>query len=173
MGKWVDVQQGQTLLNLAFENRIYRWETIWEHGENASLRAARANPQVLAPGDRIYIPSLAELQKQEVVATGAAHVFKLQVVPSFLTLYVLDEQGQPHAGRRYKMTAGGRTFEGSIPADGCVRGYMFSFRCGSDAVARALWADFSAATAGSAMVYLSRQNKARKPSRHPIFFPSS
>ncbi len=72
MGEWHTVQRGECLSELGERHRI-PWKKIWDHSENETLREKRADPNVLFPGDRIFIPEV-EI-KQEPGATAKKHSF--------------------------------------------------------------------------------------------------
>lgn len=51
------------------------WRALWEHPKNGPLRAKRANPNVLAPGDLVRVPK--ELVPNGcAISKGATHVFE-------------------------------------------------------------------------------------------------
>jgi hypothetical protein len=49
------VQQGDCIVSIADQYGLY-WETVWNFSENAALRALRASPSILFPGDVVAIP---------------------------------------------------------------------------------------------------------------------
>jgi len=53
MGFYLTIEQGDHLPRIADENGFSDWHTIWDDPNNASLRAQRQDPGVLAPGDRL------------------------------------------------------------------------------------------------------------------------
>lgn len=64
------------------------WETVWNHPQNAELRATR-HPQVLRKGDRVFVP--APEQKQVDVAVGNRHYFtKLAAFETLRVQLLLD-----------------------------------------------------------------------------------
>ena len=46
------VRQGDSIASIAFDHG-FRWETIWQHPNNAGIRELRENPYVLHPGDEL------------------------------------------------------------------------------------------------------------------------
>src|SRR5215813_7826422 len=38
--------------------RGLKWDTVWNHPKNAQLKAKRKDPNVLMPGDVVYLPDL-------------------------------------------------------------------------------------------------------------------
>ncbi len=69
------VQQGEHLSQLAGLYGFRSYKPIWNHPENAELRRVRPNPNVLLPGDQVYIPD--KSQKVEACPTDRSHSFKL------------------------------------------------------------------------------------------------
>ncbi len=67
------VQAGDCVLSIA-DRAGHAWETIWNDPANADLKAARGEPTLLAPGDRVTIPPLRA--KEETGATEQRHSFR-------------------------------------------------------------------------------------------------
>ena len=112
------VQQGDTLISIAATNGFRSWKRIWSDPKNEALRAKRANPQVLMPGDELFIPDL--LDKPVDCATGKKHTFKLQKLPSFFSIRLVDETGTPYASAEYELEVEGKTVSGETDADGWI-----------------------------------------------------
>ncbi|MBU3004262.1 peptidoglycan-binding protein [Paraglaciecola arctica] len=70
------------------------WTKIWDHGSNAALRSKREDPNILHPGDKLFVPDK-ELDPQS-CATGSRHSFKLLAGASKLRvrLRVRDAKGE-------------------------------------------------------------------------------
>ena len=56
MGLRHDVQQGEHLSAIAERYGFHDYLIVWNHPENAALKAKRGNPNVLFPGDVVMIP---------------------------------------------------------------------------------------------------------------------
>ena len=108
------VQQGECLLSIADAHGLL-WETIWNHPQNSALKRARLDPNVLMPGDRLFIPE--RTPKEESCATEKRHRFLLKGTPAKLKLRLLRND-QPRANLPYRLEAGGRWKSGTIDADG-------------------------------------------------------
>jgi hypothetical protein len=115
-GRKYTVQQGECLSSVAFANGLF-WETIWEHPENATLKAARETPFVLKPGDVVYIPDVRPRQVR--AATGARHVFRRKGVPAKLRLQVLV-RNEPLANLPYVLSSGPYQITGTTDAEGRI-----------------------------------------------------
>jgi N-acetylmuramoyl-L-alanine amidase len=83
-----EVQQGDCIGNIAFSHGFH-WTTIWNHPQNAALKSQRGDPNLLLPGDKVYIPDL-DL-KQQSCATDQRHTFELKGVPAYLQLRLIEE----------------------------------------------------------------------------------
>ena len=92
MGKTLTIQQGDHLSGIAADNSFANFETIWNNGQNAALKALR-DPHVLFPGDQLFIPD--RVAKVEDGATAARHTFAVARQRLFLRLKILDLDYQP------------------------------------------------------------------------------
>jgi len=122
-GEYV-VKQGDCVASIALETGHF-WQTIWDDGANAEVKAARKDPYVLLPGDRLHIPPLR--QKWAAGATELTHCFRRKGVPERLHLRLFDHDHKPIANKQYTLvvddtektgvtTASGRVIA-SIPPD--------------------------------------------------------
>ncbi|MCS6862369.1 MAG: LysM peptidoglycan-binding domain-containing protein, partial [Abditibacteriales bacterium] len=50
------VQPGECLATIAARYNFTNYRTIYEHPRNAQLRQNRKNPNMLVPGDRVFVP---------------------------------------------------------------------------------------------------------------------
>ena len=82
------VRQHECINSLANRYSLFS-ETIWRHSNNAELRSLRQNPNILNPGDEVFIPDM-EI-KQEAVATEQRHRFRRKGVPAKLRLQILKD----------------------------------------------------------------------------------
>jgi hypothetical protein len=118
MAKTVTVQQGDTLLGIARANGYLNCEHIWNDPANEALRAQRPNPQVLYPGDRVFLP---DPQPRPVsVESGMQHRFRIKTASCFFSVYLRDEGGLPYAGNKYRLKIGATAHEGTTGSDGLV-----------------------------------------------------
>jgi hypothetical protein len=115
-GQRVTASRGDSVTSLA-EQYGFFWETIWNHAENAEIRAKRKDPNIIYPGDEVYIPELR--RKEENRATGARHRFKKKGVPAMLKLR-LTRLGKPRAHESYTLVLDGKVFTGSTDGDGLI-----------------------------------------------------
>ncbi|MFC2172651.1 peptidoglycan-binding protein [Acidobacteriota bacterium] len=109
------VKQGDCIESIAHKSGHF-WETLWQHGDNAALKQKRQNPNVLLPGDIVYIPE--KHPKKKSCATDRRHRFKRKGVPSKLRLVFKDEEDKPRAGLAYTLEIDGESFSGRTDAQG-------------------------------------------------------
>ena len=82
------VVQGEYLSGIAKQYGFSSYKAIWDHAQNAALKKQRQNPNVIYPGDQLFIPE--KRKKQETRSTGATHRFLLKAEKLKLRLVVED-----------------------------------------------------------------------------------
>jgi N-acetylmuramoyl-L-alanine amidase len=108
------VEQGDCLESIAVRYGHF-WETLWNHPQNADLKKKRKNPNVLLPGDVVFVPE--KQPKEESCATDKTHLFRRKGVPSKLRIRLLDDD-KPRARQQYRLIIGEQTFTGATDGDG-------------------------------------------------------
>src|SRR5258708_39125129 len=96
------VEQGDTIPSLAFQYGMFS-DTLWNHSENSSLRKLRKDPNVLLPGDKVFVPD--KKLKQVDKADGARYRFKRRGVPMKFRVQLLDKDRKPRANLKYSLDA--------------------------------------------------------------------
>ena len=111
------VMQGECLSSIA-EQYGLSWKTIWNDPNNAGLKRLRKDPNVLAPGDEIYVP---ELRIKTVNRpTEARHTFVKLGVPAMLKIKIMED-GIPRANVPYTLRLrDGTSTDGTTDEDGFV-----------------------------------------------------
>jgi N-acetylmuramoyl-L-alanine amidase len=112
------VRQGDCLSKLARRYGLSNWRTIYEHPNNADFRTLRPDPNVIYPGDRIFIPDREE--RTEACATEQRHRFRRRGDETCLRLWLQDEEGESLEGATYRLEVGPRLQEGQVGPDGLV-----------------------------------------------------
>ena len=92
------VRQGEHLSGIAAEYGYTDYRSIWNHPDNAELKRKRRNPNVLHPGDRLFIPDK-EL-RLEPGQTEQRHRFRLKGQGLRLRVVARDAENQPIANAR-------------------------------------------------------------------------
>ena len=108
------VRQGDSIASIAEQNG-FLWDTIWNHGNNAGLKAERKDPNVLFPGDEVFIPEKG--QKQVDKPADARHRFVRKGVPHKLKVK-LATADEARAGEPYTLVVGDQVLHGSLDGDG-------------------------------------------------------
>ena len=111
-----NVQQGESIGSIAKQSGMF-WETIWNHPENAALKQKRDDPNVLRPGDEVFIP---ETQLNHVEGgTQTRHRFRVKGVPALLQIqFLLNEK--PRANEPYELDIDGLLSSGRTDGQGWI-----------------------------------------------------
>jgi len=113
-----EVQPGDCMSSIAYAHGFF-WQTLWNDGSNAALKALRKNPNVLMTGDIVHIPDLTV--KQVPGATEARHKFQLKGVPEIFKMKLLDGKHQPRANVDYIIVIAGNSRRGKTDATGQIK----------------------------------------------------
>ena len=97
------------------------WETVWNDGANAALRALRKEPNILVAGDIVVVPDKRVGGVER--STGARHTFRRKGIPSVLRVQLLETQ-KPRAGLAYTVEANGRVLRGITDTEGWVECWL-------------------------------------------------
>jgi N-acetylmuramoyl-L-alanine amidase len=116
MPDYYTVQQGDHLSKIAKDNGFTDYTVIWNHPENADLKKQRQNPNVLLPGDQIFVPDMEE--KQESGATDKRHTFTVDKKILKLRLVLEDIYEKPIAGAQCALLVGDQTFQVTTDSQG-------------------------------------------------------
>ena len=112
------VKQGDHLAKIAREHGLVDYKTIWDHPQNKQLKDKRKNPNVLAPGDVLFVPELTS--KHVAAATDKKHVYKVKTGMGMLRLVLEDLYGNPVANAKCQLTVENKVFEVVSGADGKI-----------------------------------------------------
>lgn len=110
------VKQGDCISSIAFENGFFA-DTIWNHPSNAELKEKREDPNVLMPGDIVFVPD--KRQKEVSEATNQVYKFRLKNVPAKLNLLV-RYYNEPMKKEPYTLDIDGKKFEGQTDSEGKI-----------------------------------------------------
>ena len=110
-----NVEQGDCISSIAFQFGLLP-RTIWDHPENSALKKKRLDPNILFPGDEVFIPD--KQIRFEARPTDARHKFRRLGVPTHLSVRFLHEN-KPRAGESYTFLIDGAVGPtGKLDADG-------------------------------------------------------
>ena len=109
-----EVQQGDCMSSIARQFGFFP-DTLWNRSENAQLKLKRKDPNVLFPGDIVFVPD--KTLRQESAATDQGHTYKVKGVPAKLKLRFLRND-KPRANERYVLEIDGKSTDGTTDGDG-------------------------------------------------------
>jgi len=116
----VTVSLGDSIPSLAKDNGFFP-DTIWNHPQNAGLRAKRKSQNQLFPGDEVFIPDLRK--GSETRSTDGTHKFHRKGVPAKLVLQ-LKKLGQPRKNEKYVLVVDGTSYNGTLDGDGKLQQFI-------------------------------------------------
>lgn len=116
MGDYYTVDQGDHLSKIAKDNGFTDYMIIWDHPNNADLKKQRQNPNVLLPGDQVFIPDME--QKQESGSTDKRHTFTVDKKTLKLRLVLEDMYEKPIAGAQCALLIDGQVFQLTTDGNG-------------------------------------------------------
>ncbi|HUA61576.1 MAG TPA: peptidoglycan-binding protein [Verrucomicrobiae bacterium] len=117
MGYYV-VSQGDCLSSIAKTCGFADYQTIYQHPQNAEFRQKRPNPNIICPGDVLFIPEIET--KQVSKPTDERHVFQTKAPRVQLRLCLKDDLQQPYKSTRYHLRVGNDHWDGSTDGDGIL-----------------------------------------------------
>ena len=111
------VKQGDCISSIAFEHGFFA-DTIWNHPSNAELKEKRKDPNVLMPGDVVFVPDLREKTVNR--TTNQMHRFQLKNAPALLSLQMFDED-EYRSNQNYELEIDGVKHTGKTDSEGVLR----------------------------------------------------
>lgn len=108
------VKQGDCISSIAYNNGFFP-DTLWNHPDNAKLKQKRQKPNILMPGDEVFIPDKEE--RNENCPTEQKHRFRLKEVPVNMRIRLLYED-VPLANESYILNVNGDSFQGKTDDEG-------------------------------------------------------
>jgi N-acetylmuramoyl-L-alanine amidase len=113
------VQQGEYLASIAQQYGFADWHLIYDHPQNAGVKRMRPNPNVIMPGDELYIPD--KTQKQESGPTEKRHKFQIKTSKVWLRIVLKDAEDKPIANQPYTLTVAWRPRKGTTDGSGLLQ----------------------------------------------------
>jgi N-acetylmuramoyl-L-alanine amidase len=114
MGIWYTIAEGDCLWSIG-EREGIAWKKIWLDSNNSELRSARANPNVLYPGDRIFIPDREE--RKLGVGTEKRHRFRSPREDFEVRIILRDVAHKPMSAVEYHFSVDGEAGESRQTGD--------------------------------------------------------
>jgi hypothetical protein len=110
------VKQGDCISSIAQKHGLF-WDKIWNHPKNAKLQETRKDPNVLSPGDVVFVPDKDE--REESGATEQRHRFRKKGVPAKLRLQIMEDD-QPRSNVPYTLVIDGQILKGTTDGNGKI-----------------------------------------------------
>jgi N-acetylmuramoyl-L-alanine amidase len=112
------VRAGEHTSGLAYRHGCTASD-VWEHPKNEELKRVRANPDVLRPGDLIWLPE-APLRKSYPIAPGDKLTITVSVPKVPVTIFLCDREHKPLSGLAYQVVGLAGDVKGTSGSDGKV-----------------------------------------------------
>jgi hypothetical protein len=113
------VKQGDHISSIAHQFGFRDYRTIWDDAENADLKKARQNPNVLYPGDVIVIPD--KLEKKESCETTRLHRFELPGPKLKLRIRLRNLDSKPMKNKPCTLEVEGASYKLTTDGEGLVQ----------------------------------------------------
>ena len=112
------VQQGDHLSAIAKSFGFTDYEKIWNDPNNAELKALRVNPNVLFPGDMLFIPDKESAEYPK--PTEQRHKFVMHAPKLQLRLVLKDIYEEPIAGAACTLAVGAESYKVTTDSTGRI-----------------------------------------------------
>ncbi len=99
------VEQGEHLAGIAYKFGFTDYRKLFDHPNNAELKKNRPNPNVLFPGDLVFIPD--KQSREESRPTDKRHTFKTSAKNLKLRVVLEDQYEEPIANAKCLLTIDG------------------------------------------------------------------
>jgi N-acetylmuramoyl-L-alanine amidase len=113
------VLQGECLSSIAHDFGFADWHVIYDHPQNAAFKAKRPNPNLIYPGDELFIPDFTP--HDHGCQTDMNHRFRLNVQPTYVNLRIQDLADKPISDAKYILTLDELKLHGKTDSDGWIK----------------------------------------------------
>lgn len=112
------IAEGDCCSSLAAAAGLLDHHAVYDHGDNAALKARRPNPNMLLVGDVVQVP---EVETRTVdAATTRRHRFVVESRPVKLRIKLVDRQGRALSNTPWRLTWAGGQQDGVLGGDGKI-----------------------------------------------------
>lgn len=112
------VRRGDCLSSIALAHGFADASDVYDDPNNAEFRRLRPNPDVIYPGDQLFIPEQDPAQFD--CGTGQKHRFVVHRPKCMFRLTLEDRLGEPWGDVAWIVTVDDEVFEGTTGADGLI-----------------------------------------------------
>jgi LysM domain len=113
------VKQGECLSSIALRYGFNDWKIVYDDPNNEELRQKRPNPNVIFPGDKVFIPE--KKVRYEALGTGQTHQFQVKLPRKELRIVLKDHKDEPIADEPFQLEIDGVLVEGSTDGSGLLK----------------------------------------------------
>lgn len=96
---WYTIKSRDCLSAIALKAGLKDADALYDQPDNSDLRDKRPDPNVVFPGDQVFIPDLAV--KEESADTDSRHTFRRSRPPRKCRVRILDVLGNAYADESY------------------------------------------------------------------------
>ncbi|MGH8444436.1 MAG: peptidoglycan-binding protein [Solimonas sp.] len=114
------VGDNDSIASIAKDNG-YLWKTIWDHGNNAALKAKRKNPNQLVAGDEVFLPDKGS--KSATKPVDGKHHFTRKGEPTKFKLK-LSTLGEARSNEPYTLAFGDQVIHGTTDGEGRIEHFI-------------------------------------------------
>ena len=111
------VKQGDCIFSIAFEHGFFA-DTIWNHPNNTELKTEREDPNVLLPGDSVFVPD--KRLKEVSEPTNQVHKFRCKNTPKVFRIQIV-RLGIPVKDMDYTLDIDGVEKKGKTDGEGWIK----------------------------------------------------
>lgn len=111
------VKQGDCIFSIAYQHGFFA-DTIWNHPNNKDLKEKRKDPNILMPGDTVYVPDKRLREYSE--ATNQVYKYKCKNTPKQLQIQFI-EYDTPVKDMDYTLKIDGVESKGKTDGDGWIK----------------------------------------------------
>jgi len=112
------IKKGECLSSIAEIYGFHDPDIIYNHSDNAQLKAKRSNPNVLCKGDKVNIPD--KIEKKMPGADAQKHKFKAKGIRTHLRFLIEDFDGTSLANKSYVLEVGSEIYKGKTTGAGLI-----------------------------------------------------
>lgn len=112
------VVKGDCFENIAKRFGFGDYKVLYNHPQNADLKRKRPQPNLLAVGDKVFIPD--KNLGEESCATEKQHTFQILAKKVKLRVVVKDSKGNFFGDKKYELSFGTKLLKGSTDGRGFI-----------------------------------------------------
>lgn len=112
------IKQGDTLPRIAAAAGLGSWQQIHGHAENTGFRSKYSDPNLLFPGETIFVPD--RQQRDESASTDQRHQYQYSRPKQKLRIAIEDQDCQRMTSTAYEIAIDGKLTKGTTDGEGII-----------------------------------------------------